>query len=158
MIGLHATKDHDNDFGKQHHHNKLFMTSPTSLSTFMRAKTTLESSSLLMLGTAWGTEKNLSEAWVQEQCVNTVFANSQNFLRVWHLVVFWADQSKKPPCTYVVVSRFLWLSTHFCSLQQPMRETVGNKNKKRVFCHTCCKKRIYCKEGYLSLFQELRMI
>ena len=25
----------------------------------------------------------------------------QNFLRVWHLVIFRAEQSKKPPCTYV---------------------------------------------------------
>ena len=24
----------------------------------------------------------------------------QNFLRVWHLVIFRADQSKKPPCRY----------------------------------------------------------
>ena len=63
-------------------------------------------------------------------------------------------------CFNSPVSDFDDFHTHFCSLQQPMRETVGNKNKKRVFCHTCCKKRIYCKEGYLSLFlgEELRMI
>ena len=46
---------------------------------------------------------------------------------------------------------FLWLSTHFCSLQQPMRETVGNKNKKRVFCNTCCKQRRHCKREYIGM-------
>ena len=49
---------------------------------------------------------------------------------------------------------FLWLSTHFCSLQQPMRETVGNKNKKRVFWHTCCKKRTHCKREYIANAME----
>ena len=46
-----------------------------ALSTFMRAKTTLESSSLLMLGTAWGTEKNLSEAWVHSFCNSSRVSN-----------------------------------------------------------------------------------
>ena len=27
----------------------------------------------------------------------------QNFQRVWHLVIFWAEQSKKPPCIIVRV-------------------------------------------------------
>ena len=71
MVDPHARKDHANHLSQHDHHNQhaicdilIFI----ALSTFMRAKTTLESSSLLMLGTAWGTEKNLSEAWVQEPC------------------------------------------------------------------------------------------
>ena len=44
-------------------------------------------------------------------------------------------------CFNSSVSVFYDFHTHFCSLQQPMRETVGNKNKERVFCHTCCKKK-----------------
>ena len=41
-------------------------------------------------------------------------------------------------CFNSSVSVFYDFHTHFCSLQQPMRESVGNKNKKRVFRHTCC--------------------
>ena len=29
----------------------------------------------------------------------------QNFLRVWHLVIFRADQLKKPPCIYICIVR-----------------------------------------------------
>ena len=32
----------------------------------------------------------------------------QNFLRVWHLVIFRADQSKRTPC--ICFSRWFWVS------------------------------------------------
>ena len=37
----------------------------------------------------------------------------QDFLRVWHLVIFRAEQSKKPPCTSLIVVNRIWCVWHW---------------------------------------------
>ena len=47
----------------------------------------------------------------------------QNFLRVWHLVIFRAEQFKKPPCTYV--SSFSY-KINTCAVSGEIRDSINH--------------------------------
>ena len=162
MIGQHAIKDHDYDFGKHHHHITAVHDIPDIIVDLHASK---DHPGEQLIINAWhcvGHGEELVRGLSSRGMILFLCSRGMLLFIVFKRYLYCNILTQSiayhtipirpwfPIFVLILRCPFYDFHTHFCSLQQPMRETVCNKNKKRVFCNTCCKQRRHCKREYIA--------